>query len=139
MTRIMSAFNNGNVWTCLGPHDADFVEMVLYQNGGWGLQVQTSTTYNGNGHLSNLNTFLNTLGGVYSNSSLDGSQITASTVSGWGMLIDSGAGSHNLSAAEFAGPTGLEVRAPSQIISGNVVNTTTAGLRLHGGAGGFSC
>jgi hypothetical protein len=137
-TGIRSAFNNGNGWTFRGPHDSDFVEMVLYQNGGWGLQVQTSTTYNGNGHLSNLNTFLNTLGGVYSNSSLDGSQITASTVSGWGMLIDSGAGSHNLSAAEFAGPTGLEVRAPSQIISGNVVNTTTAGLRLNGGSGNFT-
>ena len=54
------------------------------------------------------------------------------------MLIDSGAGSHNLSASEFSGPTGLEVRAPSQIISGNVVNTTTAGLRLNGGSGNFT-
>ena len=54
------------------------------------------------------------------------------------MLIDTGAGSHNLSASEFAGPTGLEVRAPSQIISGNVVNTTTAGLRLNGGSGNFT-
>ena len=137
-TGIRSAFNNGNGWTFRGPHDSDFVEMVLYQNGGWGMQVQTSSTYNGNGHLSNINTFLNTLGGVYSNSSLDGSQIAATTVSGWGMLIDTGAGSHNLSAAEFAGPTGLEVRAPSQIISGNVVNTTTAGLRLNGGSGNFT-
>jgi hypothetical protein len=137
-TGIRSAFNNGNGWTFRGPHDSDFVEMVLYQNGGWGLQVQTSSTYNGNGHLSNLNTFLNTLGGVYSNSSLDGSQIAATTASGWGMLIDSGAGSHNFSAAEFAGPVGLEVRAPSQIIAGNVVNTTTAGLRLNGGSGNFT-
>ncbi|HUE00983.1 MAG TPA: hypothetical protein VMR62_15535 [Bryobacteraceae bacterium] len=137
-TGIRSAFNNGNGWTFRGPHDSDFVEMVLYQNGGWGLQVQTSGTYNGNGHLSNINTFLNTLGGVYSNSSLDGSQIMATSVSGWGMLIDSGAGSHNLSAAEFSGPTGLEVRAPSQIISGNIVNTTTAGLRLNGGSGNFT-
>jgi hypothetical protein len=137
-TGIRSAFNNGNGWTFRGPHDSDFVEMVLYQNGGWGLQVQTSSTYNGNGHLSNLNTFLNTLGGVYSNSSLDGSQIAATTSSGWGMLIDSGAGSHNFSAAEFAGPVGLEVRAPSQIIAGNVVNTTTAGLRLNGGSGNFT-
>ena len=137
-TGIRSAFNNGNGWTFRGPHDSDFVEMVLYQNGGWGLQVQTSTTYNGNGHLSNINTFLNTLGGVYSNSSLDGSQIAATTASGWGMLIDSGAGSHNLSAAEFAGPVGLEVRAPSQIVSGNVVNTSTAGLRLNGGSGNFT-
>jgi hypothetical protein len=137
-TGIRSAFNNGNGWTFRGPHDSDFVEMVLYQNGGWGMQVQTSGTYNGNGHLSNINTFLNTLGGVYSNSSLDGSQIAATTATGWGMLIDSGAGSHNLSAAEFAGPTGLEVRAPSQIISGNVVNTTTAGLRLNGGSGNFT-
>ena len=137
-TGIRSAFNNGNGWTFRGPHDSDFVELVLYQNGGWGLQVQTSSTYNGNGHLSNINAFLNTLGGVYSNSSLDGSQIMATTASGWGMLIDSGAGSHNFSAAEFAGPTGLEVRAPSQIIAGNVVNTTTAGLRLNGGSGNFS-
>ena len=137
-TGIRSAFNNGNGWTFRGPHDSDFVEMVLYQNGGWGLQVQTSTTYNGNGHFSNINTFLNTLGGIYSNSSLDGSQIAATTSSGWGMLIDSGAGSHNLSASEFAGPTGLEVRAPSQIISGDVVNTTTAGLRLNGGSGNFT-
>jgi hypothetical protein len=137
-TGIRSAFNNGNGWTFRGPHDSDFVEMVLYQNGGWGMQIQTSSTYNGNGHLSNINTFLNTLGGVYSNSSLDGSQIAATTSSGWGMLIDSGAGGHNLSASEFAGPTGLEVRAPSQIISGNVVNTTTAGLRLNGGSGNFT-
>jgi hypothetical protein len=137
-TGIRSAFNNGNGWTFRGPHDSDFVELVLYQNGGWGMQVQTSSTYNGNGHLSNINAFLNTLGGVYSNSSLDGSQIMATTVSGWGMLIDAGAGSHNLSAAEFSGPTGLEVRAPSQIISGNVVNTTVAGLRLNGGSGNFT-
>jgi hypothetical protein len=137
-TGIRSAFNNGNGWTFRGPHDSDFVEMVLYQNGGWGMQVQTSSTYNGNGHLSNINAFLNTLGGVYSNSSLDGSQIMATTVSGWGMLIDAGAGSHNFSAAEFSGPVGLEVRAPSQIISGNVVNTTTAGLRLNGGSGNFT-
>lgn len=137
-TGIRSAFNNGNGWTFRGPHDSDFVEVVLYQNGGWGLQVQTSTTYNGYGHLSNINTFLNTLGGVYSNGSLDGSQIIATSVTGWGMLIDSGAGSHNLSAAEFSGPTGLEVRAPSQIISGNIVNTTTAGLRLNGGSGNFT-
>jgi len=54
------------------------------------------------------------------------------------MLIDAGAGSHNLTAAEFSGPTGLEVRAPSQIISGNIANTTTAGLRLNGGSGNFS-
>jgi hypothetical protein len=137
-TGIRSAFNNGNGWTFRGPHDSDFVEMVLYQNGGWGMQVQTSGTYNGNGHISNINTFLNTLGGVYSNSSLDGSQIMATTVSGWGMLIDTGAGSHNFSAAEFSGPVGLEVRAPSQIISGNIVNTTTAGLRLNGGSGNFT-
>ena len=137
-TGIRSAFNKGNGWTFRGPHDSDFVEVVLYQNGGWGMQVQTSGTYNGNGHFSNINCFLNTLGGIYSNSSLDGSQITATTASGWGMLIDSGAGGHNLSAAEFSGPTGLEVRAPSQIISGNVVNTTTAGLRLNGGSGNFT-
>ena len=135
---IRSAFNRGNGWTFRGPHDSDFVEVVLYQNGGWGMQVQTSGTYNGNGHLSNINAFLNTLGGIYSNSSLDGSQIAATTATGWGMLIDTGAGSHNLSAAEFSGPTGLEVRAPSQIISGNVVNTTTAGLRLNGGSGNFT-
>ncbi len=137
-TGIRSAFNNGNGWTFRGPHDSDFVETVLYQNGGWGLQVQTSSTYNGNGHFSNINTFLNTLGGIYSNSSLDGSQIMATSVYGWGMLIDSGAGSHNLAASEFSGPTGLEVRAPSQIISGNIVNTTTAGLRLNGGSGNFN-
>src|ERR1017187_7459408 len=137
-TGIRSAFNNGNGWTFRGPHDSDSVELVLYQNGGWGMQIQTSSTYNGNGHLSNINAFLNTLGGIYSNSSLDGSQITATTASGWGMLIDSGAGGHNLSAAEFSGPTGLEVRAPSQIISGNVVNSTTAALRLNGGSGNFT-
>ena len=137
-TGIRSAFNNGNGWTFRGPHDSDFVELVLYQNGGWGMQIQTSSIYNGNGHLSNINAFLNTLGGIYSNSSLDGSQITATTASGWGMLIDNGAGGHNLSAAEFSGPTGLEVRAPSQMISGNLVNTTTAALRLNGGSGNFT-
>lgn len=137
-TGIRSAFNGGNGWTFRGPHDSDFVEVIVYQNGGWGMQIQVSGTYNGNGHLSNVNTFLNTLGGIYSNSSLDGSQIDATTQTGWGMLIDSGAGSHNLSSAEFSGPTGLEVRAPSQIISGNIVNTTTAGLRLNGGSGNFT-
>lgn len=135
---IRSAFNNGNGWTFRGPHDSDFVNVVLYQNGGWGLQVQTSSTYNGNGHLANINAFLNALGGIYSNSSLDGSQIAATTASGWGMLIDTGAGSHNLSATQFSGPTGLEVKAPSQIISGNIANTTVAGLRINGGSGNFN-
>ncbi|MGA2134997.1 MAG: glycosyl hydrolase family 28-related protein [Bryobacteraceae bacterium] len=137
-TGIRSAFNQGNGWTFRGPHDSDFVEVVLYQNGGWGMQVQTSSTYNGNGHLANINAFMNTLGGLYSNSSLDGSQIAATSGTGWGMLIDSGAGSHNFSASEFAGPIGLEVRAPSQIIHGDIVNTTTAGLRLNGGSGNFT-
>jgi hypothetical protein len=137
-TSVRSAFNQGNGWTFRGPHDSDFTDVILYQNSGWGMQVQLSSTYNGNGHFSNVNTFLNTSGGIYSNSSFDGSQIDATSVSGWGMLIDTGAGSHNLSAAEFSGPTGLEVRAPSQIISGNVVNTTTAGLRLNGGSGNFN-
>jgi hypothetical protein len=135
---IRAHFNNGNGWTFRGPHDSDFVNVVLYQNSGWGLQVQTSSTYNGNGHLANINAFLNALGGIYSNSSLDGSQVTATTGSGWGMLIDTGAGSHNLTATQFAGPTGLEVRAPSQIIAGNIANTTVAGLRLNGGSGNFS-
>ena len=137
-TDIRSQFNNGNGWTFRGPHDSDFVNVVLYQNGGWGLRVETSSTYNGNGHLANINVFLNTLGGIYSNGSLDGSQISATTASGWGMLIDTGAGSHNLTATQFAGPTGLEVKAPSQIIAGNIVNTTAAGLRLNGGSGNFS-
>jgi len=137
-TGIRSAFNNGNGWTFRGPHDSDFVEVVVYQNGGWGMQIQTSATYNGNGHFSDINAFLNTLGGIYSNSSMDGSQIAATTASGWGMLIDGGAGSHNLSASEFSGPVGLEVRAPSQVISGNIVNTSTAGLRLNGGSGNFT-
>ena len=135
---IRCAFNNGNGWTFRGPHDSDFVQVVLYQNGGWGMQVQTSGTYNGNGHLSSVNTFLNTLGGIYSNSSLDGSQVEATSATGWGMLIDSGAGSHNFASSEFGGPTGLEVRAPSQVISGNIVNTTVAGLRLNGGSGNFT-
>jgi hypothetical protein len=135
---IRAEFNGGNGWTFRGPHDSDFSQVVLYQNGGWGMQVQTSSTYNGNGHLANINAFLNTLGGLYSNSSLDGSDVIATTGTGWGMLIDAGAGSHNLTAAEFSGPTGLEVRAPSQIISGNIVNTTTAGLRLNGGSGNFN-
>jgi len=30
-TGIRSAFNNGNGWTFRGPHDSDFVEMVLYR------------------------------------------------------------------------------------------------------------
>lgn len=136
---IRSHFNNGNGWTFRGPHDSDFVNGVLYQNGGWGLRVETSSnTYNGNGHLANINVFLNALGGIYSNASLDGSQISATTASGWGMLIDTGAGSHNLTATQFAGPTGLEVKAPSQIISGSIVNTTTAALRINGGSGNFS-
>src|ERR1035438_6848342 len=46
-TGIRSAFNNGNGWTFRGPHDSDFAELVLYQNGGWGMQIQTSSTYNG--------------------------------------------------------------------------------------------
>jgi hypothetical protein len=135
---IRSLFNQGNGWTFRGPHDSDFVNVVLYQNGGWGIQVQTSSTYNGNGHLHAINAFMNTLGGIYSNSSLDGSQIAATTNTGWGMLIDTNAGSHNFSASQFAGPVGVEVRAPSQIISGNIVNTTTAGLRLNGGSGNFN-
>src|SRR5581483_2393784 len=74
---IRSHFNNGNGWTFRGPHDSDFANVVLYQNAGWGLRVETSGSYNGNGHLSNVNVFLNLLGGIYSNSSLDGSQVSA--------------------------------------------------------------
>jgi hypothetical protein len=136
---IKSIFNDGDGWTFRGPHDSDFVNLVLCQNGGWGLQVQyLANAYNGNGHFSNLNTYLNSLGGIYSNSSFDGSQVAGTTAAGWGMLIDSGSGAHNISSATFAGPIGVEVKAPSQNITGVIANTTVSALKLNGGSGMFS-
>ncbi len=136
---IKSIFNDGDGWTFRGPHDSDFVNLVAYQNGGWGVQVQNlANGYSGSGHFSNLNTYLNSLGGIHSNSSFDGSQVSGTTATGWGMLIDSGAGAHNLSSATFAGPIALEVKAPSQNITGIIANATVSGLKLNGGSGMFS-
>lgn len=139
-SNIKSAFNGGDGWTFRGPHDSDFVNVVLYRNSGWGVEIQyLNNAYNGNGHFSNLNTYLNSLGGIYSNSSFDGSQVAGTTATGWGMLIDSGAGAHNISSATFSGPIGLEVKAPSQNINGVIANTATAALKLNGGSGSFHC
>ena len=133
-TEIRSMFNGSNGWTFRGPHDSTFTNVVLYKNGGWGLRVETSAAYNGNGHISNLNTYLNSNGGIYSNSSFDGTQVEATSSVGWGMLIDTGSGTHNLHASQFAGPIALEIRAPAQFISGNVVNSTAAAIKLNGGS-----
>jgi hypothetical protein len=136
---IKSSFNGGDGWTFRGPHDSDLVNLVLYQNGGWGMQIQyLANVYNGSGHFSNLNTYLNSFGGIYSNSSFDGSQVAGTAAAGWGMLIDSGAGAHNISSATFGGPIGLEVRAPSQNITGVIANTSVSALKLNGGSGMFS-
>lgn len=138
-TNIRSMFNGGNGWTFRGPHDSDFSQVVLYQNSGWGISFEMlANTYNGNGHLSNVNTFLNGSGGIYSNASFDGTQVAGTSNGGWGLLIDSGAGTHNLSSGNLSGPTGLEVRAPSQHIAAVISNTTVAGLKLNGGSGIFT-
>lgn len=135
---IKSAFNGGNGWTFRGPHDSQIVNATLYQNGGWGFRNETGAAYNGAGSwISNMNTFLNTSGGIYSNNSLNGSQVVATTATGHGMLIDTGAGLHDISSALFSGPIGLEVKAPNQHISGTISNTTTAALKIDGGSGAF--
>lgn len=138
-TNIKSMFNNGNGWTFRGPHDSQVTNAVLYQNGGWGFRAEQSSTYNASGTmLANVNTFLNPSGGIYSNASLAGSNVSATTGTGWGMLIDRDSGGHQFSSSIFTGPIGLEVRSANHTISGLVANTTNAGILFNGGGGSFS-
>ncbi len=138
-TNIKSMFNNGSGWKFRGPHDSQVTNAVLYQNGEWGFRAEQSTTYNASGTmLANVNTFLNSNGGIYSNASLAGSNVSATTGTGWGMLIDRDSGGHQFSSSIFTGPIGLEVRSANHTISGLIANTTNAGIIFNGGGGSFS-
>ena len=137
---LKTILSGGNGVTWRGPHDSRLVDFIAWGNGGWGIAVQQSAgVYNGSGlSVANINTFLNTSGGCYSNASMSGTSMSCTTATGQGMLIDTGSGGHQLSSSVFAGPTALLVKAPGQSIMGTVENSTVSGLTIVGGGGSFN-
>ena len=108
---------------------------TTWGTGAWGLYVLGSVGMN------YFNTFLNGTGGCYigSNGAIQGSGVICTNAAGWGLLVDSGSGSNQMSAGTYGcnGCIGMEVRATHQLITGQVVNSTI-GAKFNGGGGVFS-
>ncbi len=116
-----------------GPHDLTLREVVSFSNGGWGIDILTST------HATDVNTYLNTSGGIRVRASygaidyvgaLYGTGVVGSTATGIGMHLASGG--NFLAASIASGATGLRVDANNNVFQGAICNTTTYGLSLTG-------
>jgi hypothetical protein len=128
--RIKTIFNDGNGWRFDGPGDIEVSGMLSYQNKAWGIKVMSPM------HLSQYNGYLNDTGAVHICYSgvIFGSDIHATTATGWGMLIDAGVGCNSISDISATGPIGVEIRAVGQVITGIVQNTTDTGVKIDGGS-----
>ena len=116
-----------------GPHDMTLEHVTSWANGGWGIEVVTSL------HVIDVNTYLNTNGGVYvynSYGSIDyygsiyGSGLVGSTGTGIGCYLQSGG--NTLSSSLFGGPIALQIEANNNIVQGQVANSTTYGVLMNG-------
>jgi hypothetical protein len=115
--------NNDTGWIFKGAHDSIASCVVIFNNGGWGLDIKRPL------NCTLINIYLNTSGGIWVNGSgtISGSNVIASTGSGYGMLIDTGTGGCNLSSSNFGGAgvglAALQINSPNHIIHGIVANT----------------
>jgi hypothetical protein len=108
---------------------------TTWDTGGWGLYVLAAVGVN------YFNTYLNATGGCYAGTSagIQGSGIICTNAAGWGLLVDSGSGANQMAAGTYAcnGCIGMELRAPHQLISGQVDNSSI-GTKFNGGGGVLS-
>ena len=118
----------------MGPHDMTLKHFTSFSNGGWGFEGYTSI------HATDVNTYLNTLGGytiqnktvgsITYSGSIYGTAVVGSTATGVGAYLKSGG--NTLSASLFGGPTALQIDANNNIIQGQVANSTAFGVLLNG-------
>jgi hypothetical protein len=120
-----------------GPHDTVLQNIVSYGNTGWGFHNQTSANYNGGApHFFGLNTYTNTLGGVYNEDGMLCEDCAFTTATGPGHLISASAGAVDIRNGTWASlsttAAGLECRNANNNFQGSVVNTVGDGVYLNG-------
>lgn len=122
---IESIYNGGNGMTVKGAPGGleSLVNFVADENGGWGLVDESNVI------ASHVNTYKNASGGcdVKSSSSLQGSDVECTTSTGYGMLVESGAGMQTISSGYWGGGIPLELDGGA--------NSTYEGAVVNAGAG----
>lgn len=123
-------FNGGDGWKNYGPIDGSGYAISSWNNQGWGIRSFQSIVLHGT------STYLNVLGGIYTNAALQGSGVGATTATGPGLLIDWQAGNCNIHGSYSSmdpASAGLIVRSPNHLIVGSVSNSPL-GVKLDGGS-----
>ncbi len=115
-----------------GPHDSHITNLISYRNHGWGMVAQSTAVNSASLRVAKINTYLNDAGGVKASTGMIGEDVSGTTSTGWGMLIEGGAGAIHLVTSTFSGPTALEIRNTNNTIRGSVVNATRVGVFVNG-------
>jgi hypothetical protein len=118
-----SIYNGGNGATLKGPNDFSLIFFKGYQNSAWGIDAFVPI------HVSNINTYENTSGGCHmeTGAGIQGSDLTCSTATGFGLKEETGTGQLNVSAATFAGGVPLQLNGGGGgTIQGTVGNPAAA-------------
>ena len=120
-----------------GPHDTNLQNVISYGNTGWGFHNQTSSTYNGGApHFFGLNTYTDTLGGVYNEDGMICEDCAFTTATGPGHLIASYAGGVNVRNGTWASlsssAASLECRNANNNLQGGFFNSVADAVFLNG-------
>jgi len=128
-----------------GPHDSVMQNVIAYQNTGWGFHNQThgqptsppGVFWNGGGvHISHLNTYLDTLGGAFTEDGVICTDCAFTTATGPGQLIPYYAGGINVTMGTWASwyGYGLSCANANNNLQGFFGNsaTTTTGIFFNG-------
>ncbi|MDE3138203.1 MAG: hypothetical protein KGL59_16585, partial [Acidobacteriota bacterium] len=122
---VESIYNGGNGMTVKGAPGGleSLVNFVADENGAWGLADESNII------ASHVNTYENGSGGcdVKSASSLQGTDVECTTTTGYGMLVESGAGMQVISSGDWGGGIPLELDGGA--------NSTYEGAVVNAGSG----
>ena len=126
---------SGDGFLFRGPHDSVVQNLISYGNSGWGFHNQTNLPYyDGSLDINGLNTYMNTLGGVYNEDAMScAGECAFTTATGWGHFIASYSGLVKVTSGTWAamnthsvGPA-LECRNALNDFNGMVANTSVDG------------
>jgi hypothetical protein len=128
---IRMANSGGDGWVFWGPQNSQAYDVVEFNHGQWGREIQQPLREIGNV------TYLNTSGGTHimGAGNVQGAADQESAAAGWGILIDSGTGPSTFSSTQAAcnGCIGIEFRSASHSYQGLLQNSTTA-VKFNGGS-----
>jgi hypothetical protein len=135
---LESDYNGGNGFTFKGATGAiqSLASLIAHNDGGWGLQTFTNI------QIGNINTYENTSGGcdVKSAASILASVANCETGTGWGLLIESGAGITTIASGILTGNIPFESDSSSGgTINASIANSGSSGtlpcIKFNGGGG----